>query len=180
MDLNPTIQLQQEAIGTLYQQLRDQRAGAKRKAEASHQANGASPHLDDDTIIQKALSARNRQKFATLWAGDISGYPSHSEADLALLRDLVYWTEDREQLDRLFRRSGLMREKWDSHPQYAEWTITKAIETPHDRYQRVSAESNGQPTDEEPHSSETRDERREQQETGFCRKFRFLRQNLKT
>jgi hypothetical protein len=158
MDLTPTIQLQQEAVGTLYQQLRNQQAGVKTRSKPSMNGTGPRLDLDDDTIIQKALGARNGQKFAKLWAGDISGYPSHSEADLALCRELVYWTEDPQQIDRLFRRSGLMREKWDEHPQYAEWTITRALETPHDRYQGVFVGSNGQPNDEESHSSEERDE----------------------
>jgi primase-polymerase (primpol)-like protein len=156
MDITSRIQLQQETVGALYQQLRDQQARAKTRSKPSRNGTGPSLDLDDDTIIQKALGARNGQKFAKLWAGDISSYPSHSEADLALCRELVYWTEDPQQIDCLFRLSGLMREKWDERPQYAAWTITKAIETPHDRYQGVSTESNGQPNDEDSHSSEKR------------------------
>ena len=103
-----------------------------------------------------------------MWAGDIERWAadrlahadhpetidtSHSGADLALFRELVYWTEDRQQLDRLLRRSGLIRDKWDDHPTYADDTITKAIETPHNRYQGVSADRNGQPSDERNASS---------------------------
>ncbi|MFQ7644172.1 hypothetical protein, partial [Ruthenibacterium lactatiformans] len=40
--------------------------------------------------------------------------PSHSEADIALCNALAWWTNcDAARVDRLFRQSGLMREKWD-------------------------------------------------------------------
>jgi putative DNA primase/helicase len=140
-----TIEPRQEMVTRLYHYLRDQQAGGKKTFETSHQSNGASPALDDDIILQKALGARNGAKFAALWAGDINGYPSQSEADLALCRELAFWMQDATQIDRLFRRSGLMREKWDEHPSYAEWTINKALETTPEHYQGMFAESNGQP-----------------------------------
>jgi primase-polymerase (primpol)-like protein len=49
--------------------------------------------------------AANGEKFAKLWSGDVSGYPSQSEADLALCGILAFWTRDRAQIDRLFRQS---------------------------------------------------------------------------
>lgn len=86
--------------------------------------------LDDNQIITRAM--RN-PKFAALWAGNISGYPSQSEADLALCELLAFWTGgDAEQMDRLFRQSGLYREnKWDrsqSGTTYGAITINKAID----------------------------------------------------
>jgi hypothetical protein len=141
-----TIETPDPAVITdIYQRLRATQAGRNQRAQPSNNGTSPSPTLDDDTIIQKALGARNSQKFATLWAGEFGDYPSQSEADQALCRALVFWTEDPEQIDRIFRRSGLMRNKWNEHPTYAKWTITKAIETPHDRYQGVSATRNGQP-----------------------------------
>jgi hypothetical protein len=55
----------------------------------------------------------------------------------------------------LLRRSGLMREKWDEHPSYAEITIAKALQAraKAECYQGVSAERNGQPEDDS-HTSE--------------------------
>src|SRR5262249_50248619 len=69
--------------------------------------------LTDDQIIEAATRA-NGPKSARLWAGDISGYPSASEADLALLGILAYWTGgDAARMERLFSRSALgEREKW--------------------------------------------------------------------
>ena len=59
------------------------------------------------------------------------GYPSASEADLGLCKILAFWTgNDAERIDRLFRRSGLMRNKWDEYrgaQTYGEMSIAKAI-----------------------------------------------------
>jgi len=51
-----------------------------------------------------------------------------SEADLALCSALAFWTgRDADRIDRLFRSSGLMREKWE-RADYREETIAKAVE----------------------------------------------------
>jgi putative DNA primase/helicase len=69
---------------------------------------------DDATLLARAHAARNGAKFAALWRGDATGYPSPSEADLALCAMLAFWTAgDAGRIDRLFRASGLMRPKWD-------------------------------------------------------------------
>jgi hypothetical protein len=94
-----------------------------------HDPNGHHP-LADEALLEKALSARNGQKFARLWRGDTDGYPSQSEADLALCDLLAFWTQDEAQLDRLFRRSELYREKWDEvHGKgtYGQLTIETAL-----------------------------------------------------
>jgi hypothetical protein len=73
-----------------------------------------SAHLDDGAVLAKARGAKNGAKFSRLYGGDWSGYPSRSEADLALCMILAYRTGgDSEQIDRLFRQSGLYRVKWD-------------------------------------------------------------------
>jgi putative DNA primase/helicase len=70
--------------------------------------------FDDDHLLELAHRATNGEKFRRLWAGDRMGYASPSEADLALCRLLVFWTgSDPSRVDRLFRRSGLMRAKWN-------------------------------------------------------------------
>jgi putative DNA primase/helicase len=69
---------------------------------------------DDATLLARAHAARNGAKFAALWRADATGYPSPSEADLALCAMLAFWTAgDAARIDRLFRASGLMRPKWD-------------------------------------------------------------------
>jgi primase-polymerase (primpol)-like protein len=66
--------------------------------------------LDDQKLLDKAMNAANGDKFRRLWEGDISDYPSHSEADLALCYLLAFWTGgDTIKMDKLFRQSGLYR-----------------------------------------------------------------------
>ena len=85
---------------------------------------------DDQEIIDRARAAKNGAAFDQLWRGDISAYSSHSEADLALAAHLSYWAEgDAATVDRLFRASGLYREKWDEQHgagTYGEITTGKA------------------------------------------------------
>jgi len=83
--------------------------------------------LSDDEVVRKALSASNGERFSRLWAGDTSGYGSHSEADLALCGMLAFWTGgDPIRMDRLFRVSGLYREKWE-RAGYRDGTISEAL-----------------------------------------------------
>jgi hypothetical protein len=100
---------------------------------ANGSANGHTNPLPDDELIQKAKRAKNGEQFSRLWAGDITGYPSQSEADLALCSSLAFWCgNEPERIDGLFRQSGLYRKKWDekhfSHGQtYGEATIATAL-----------------------------------------------------
>lgn len=88
-------------------------------------------YLSDDEVIAKASAAKNGEKFRRLWDGDITGYKSRSEADAALVATLAFWCSgDKAQMDRLFRQSGLMREKWDSlrgADTYGNISIEKAV-----------------------------------------------------
>lgn len=87
--------------------------------------------LPDKELLRKAMAAANGEKFSALWFGDSSSYSSQSEADLALCDLLAFWTaRDAVRMDRLFRQSGLFREKWDSKrgaETYGSWTIDRAI-----------------------------------------------------
>lgn len=87
---------------------------------------------DDDRLIDKACSAANGAAFRRLFEGDTSGHgDDKSAADLALCNHLAFWTgRDADRMDRLFRRSGLMRSKWDEQRgerTYAQITIATAI-----------------------------------------------------
>ncbi|NUE02357.1 hypothetical protein HUB97_07625 [Halorubraceae archaeon YAN] len=96
--------------------------------------SGSESSLDDAELVSRAQGAANGDKFDRLWRGDIQGYDSHSEADMALCMILAFWSNgDRVQMDRLFRHSDLFREKWDvSHfsdgSTYGEKTIERAID----------------------------------------------------
>ncbi|MCK9327205.1 MAG: phage/plasmid primase, P4 family [Bacteroidales bacterium] len=83
--------------------------------------------LTDDEVIALCERAANAPKFNALWRGDISGYPSQSEADIALCNILAFYTQDAGQIDRLVRQSGLYREKWNRRKGYRDSTISAAI-----------------------------------------------------
>lgn len=72
-------------------------------------------NMDDYELIDKIRSSRYGAEFNNLYNGDTSAYGGdHSRADLAFCRILAFWTGcDKLQMDRIFRASGLMREKWD-------------------------------------------------------------------
>lgn len=81
---------------------------------------------DDRWIIEHA---QKNGKFSDLFSGNwrILGYGSQSEADLALCNYLAFWTDCRpDQIDRIFRSSGLYREKWERQD-YRDDTIGTAI-----------------------------------------------------
>jgi hypothetical protein len=71
---------------------------------------------DDDTLLDRARRAKNGEKFQAIYdRGDWqSYYKSHSEADAGLCQMIAFWTGvDTDRIDRIFRRSALMRSKWD-------------------------------------------------------------------
>lgn len=61
----------------------------------------------DDQILSMASNAVNGDKFNALCRGDISMYPSQSEADFALTTILAFYSKNDEQVIRLFRMSAL-------------------------------------------------------------------------
>ena len=86
--------------------------------------------LSDTEVLERARNSPNADKVKALWKGrwEAVGFPSQSEADLALCVLLHDSTDDRSQIDRLFRQSGLYREKWD-RLDYRERTINGALAT---------------------------------------------------
>jgi hypothetical protein len=106
---------------------------ARSAATPTPERKAAAGSLSDEDIIAKAGRAKNRSKFLRLWAGDTSGYPSHSEADGGLCGCLAFFTRDEAQIDRLFRRSGLMRDKWERED-YRTQTIAGALATVTETY----------------------------------------------
>ncbi|WP_251329631.1 phage/plasmid primase, P4 family [Haloplanus pelagicus] len=104
--------------------------------EAGGSGSGDGPDaLSDDELLRRAKRADNGEKFARLWNGDTSAHPSHSEADLALCSMLAFWTAgDRGRIERLFRRSGLCRDKWTEREDYRRRTIDTALDGVSDAY----------------------------------------------
>ena len=99
---------------------------------------GRSPPMSDDEIISLAERSENGIKFTLLFfEGDITEYKSHSEADLALCGILAFFTQEADQIDRIFRSSELMRKKWDEKrglKTYGAMTIERALSGSRDHY----------------------------------------------
>ncbi len=106
------------------------------------------PTNPDNKIIELASDASNGHEFLNLFHANgavlSSKYPAtdrddnftfdHSSADLALCSLLAFWTaKDFHQIDRIFRKSGLYRDKWERE-KYRISTINKAIAGCHDIY----------------------------------------------
>jgi putative DNA primase/helicase len=88
-------------------------------------------NLADEEIVARARRGKLADLFECLWAGDWEGrFGSQSEADLSLCAQLFFWTSgDAEAVDRLFRASGLWREKWDEprgDATYGQRTVARA------------------------------------------------------
>jgi len=101
-------------------------------------ATGGASSMSDSELLDKARASKGGSKFEALWSGDCNGYKSQSEADLALCSSLAFWTaDDAGRMDRLFRQSGLYREKWDKlhgAQTYGQKTIAQALAQPHEVY----------------------------------------------
>lgn len=134
---NAVMDRQQEILAFHESVFGKQKPPAK-KQPPTQQATGL---LSDDDIIARAKPGKD-EVLARLWTGDISGYPSQSEADQALCNKLAFYTgKDPEQMDRLFRQSGLYRQKWERED-YRNRTIENAINDTKEVYTggRISAE----------------------------------------
>lgn len=78
------------------------------------------------------------------YAGDASA------ADQALCNHLAFWTgKDCGRIDRIFRTTGLMRDKWEQRSDYRQWTIIGAVSQCQNVY------SGGKPKDPSPPDPET-------------------------
>ncbi|MBO6138365.1 MAG: nucleoside triphosphatase [Lachnospiraceae bacterium] len=90
-------------------------------------ASAPGSYLSDDSVLTKISASKQAEKFNALWNGIIPDGKSHSEADAALCAMLAFWCGgDTDQMDKLFRQSALMRDKWN-RDDYREATLSKAV-----------------------------------------------------
>ncbi len=111
--------------------------------------------MEDDDVIDFARRIWPVERFRELFDdGDISGYDEdQNRADMALCNFLAFWTGgDEARIDRLFRRSALMRDKWDERrgtTTYGGLTIGKVVGTMTAFYHAaVETEESGSATEE--------------------------------
>lgn len=91
--------------------------------------------LSDEEVLQK-LASEPDKKFIDMYEGNWEPYGadenwSQSDADMTVLMKLAFYCRgDMGQMDRLFRASGLMRDKWDrglAGSTYGVVSMTNAI-----------------------------------------------------
>ena len=134
----------------------------KRSARVSSKTVEPVSYLDDDGVIAHASASESGDKFKALYEGRWEeGYDSQSDADMALVSILAFWCGNvEEQIDRIFRTSGLMRDKWDrmtGDSTYGQITIRNAVSTNGEIYTPImtgSAEDDFETLDEDEEEAE--------------------------
>lgn len=88
------------------------------------------PEEDDWSVLTRAVTASNSEKFCMLWEGNLTrlkaeyGFPSQSEADLALMSMLCFYSKSNSQCRRIFRSCALgKREKANKDDKYLNFTL---------------------------------------------------------
>ncbi len=131
-------------------------------------------HLTDEAIVDLAERAANAAKFKDLfYRGDTGGHDrDHSRADLALVGMIAFYTQDPEQIDRVFRRSALYRpEKWGKRSDYRNRTINKALDGLKETYKAPSSKGNGT---EKPGDGEEENRATSRQDEANTKEFRKI------
>jgi hypothetical protein len=85
--------------------------------------------IADATVISLAENAEFGDEFKRLMSGDWEkDFESQSEADYCLCRHLLYFSgKNLAQTDKIFRSSGLMRDKWDERRGFDETYGSRTI-----------------------------------------------------
>ena len=117
----------QAAVDELYAQL-----APKEVAQICTTSSCIGLLADDQQLLDRMFTSRNGAKVQALFDGDMSGYSSQSEAELALCGHLAFWTgNDESRIDQLFRQSALYRDKWERQARagetYGQGTIKRAL-----------------------------------------------------
>lgn len=85
--------------------------------------------IDDSEVVKRATNAANGDKFAGLYKGDWQPlYQSQSEADFALIDIIGYWTQNREQIQRVFKASQLGQRDKANRIDYMETMVNRSFD----------------------------------------------------
>lgn len=85
--------------------------------------------FSDQEVLDIAYKAANGEKFYKLFSGKWADYyPSQSEADLALINIIAFYSQNRKQIERLFKSSELGKRKKANRKDYIYWMINKSFD----------------------------------------------------
>lgn len=85
--------------------------------------------LSDEEVFNMAKNAQNGTKFIDLWEDNWSVYySSQSEADFALVDIVAFYTQNRLQIERMFRASGLGQREKAKRADYVTYMVNKSFD----------------------------------------------------
>lgn len=85
--------------------------------------------LSDKEVIEQAKEAKNADKFIKLLEGEWRDiYNSQSEADLAFIDIIAFYSRNRSQIKRIFRASSLGQREKAEREDYVNWMINKSFD----------------------------------------------------
>lgn len=114
-----------EAIQTIYNNM----VGNTPAPVDNNKTKQRSPDLTDEQIVSLLMGSRLADTFEALWDGIKTEYANDaSVADYHLCRLIAFYTQTPAQIERIARRSNLVRDKWD-RVDYVERTISEAIDS---------------------------------------------------
>jgi hypothetical protein len=89
----------------------------------------AEEKFTDDEVVNRALKAANGDKFKTLLDGRWNEiYPSQSEADFAFVDMIAFYTQNRNQIARIFRKSPLGQREKAQRNDYVTYMVNKSFD----------------------------------------------------
>lgn len=152
---------QQEALDWLHERFMEKPKQSTEGERHTPPMGVGRTDMDDNELIDKAKKAKNGAEFERLWHGDTTGQNGDwSAADLALCNLLAFWTNgDADRIDRIYRQSKLMRDKWDNKHYadgrtYGQATIEKAIADMREGYTGTHRKKHHKGGNDEDHSKQ--------------------------
>lgn len=120
---NAPIKEQNELLNILWGQM------GQGSVAVAHYAGVAEAKETDEQVYNRAVAAANGDKFAELFAGKWEGmYQSQSEADFALVDIIAFYTQNRAQIARMFRLSGLGQRDKAKRDDYVSYMLNKCFD----------------------------------------------------
>lgn len=112
-----------DLLNVLYEQM-----GGDRDNSAAYMGNEPETQSDEE-LVAAASTAANGEKFYDLYSGNWhKHYASQSEADMALVDIIAYYTFNRQQVARVFRESALGQRAKAQRVDYVDYMLNKCFD----------------------------------------------------